>query len=109
MVGRSCDNGRKVRMTITVRPEHEKLIAQPIVTGAYKNPDEVIERAFGQFDRGEFFSAEERSEERRVGKECRSRGSPYHLKKTERANAGLWQRMREATNRSLVKETRAAY
>ena len=25
-----------------------------------------------------FFSAHERSEERRVGKECRSRWSPYH-------------------------------
>jgi putative addiction module CopG family antidote len=71
-------------MTITLRPEHEKLIAQAIETGAYQNPDEVIERAlrilhseeewllhhkgeitkkleraFGQFDRGEFFSAEE--------------------------------------------------
>ena len=40
-------------MTITFRPEHENLIAQAIETGAYQNPDEVIERAFGQFDRGE--------------------------------------------------------
>src|ERR1017187_7859480 len=71
-------------MTITLRPEQEKLIAQAIETGAYQNPDEVIERAlrilhceeewlldhkaeisekieraFGQFDRGEFFSADE--------------------------------------------------
>jgi len=71
-------------MTIIPRPEHEKLIAQAIKTGAYQNPDEVIERAlrmlnseeewlvdhkaeitekigraFGQFDRGEFFLAEE--------------------------------------------------
>jgi Arc/MetJ-type ribon-helix-helix transcriptional regulator len=71
-------------MTITLRPEHEKLIAQAMQTGAYQNPDEVIgraleilhsedewlhshsaeigkkiERAFGQFERGEFFSAEE--------------------------------------------------
>ena len=71
-------------MTITFRPEHEKLIAQAIETGAYQNPDEVIERAlrilhceeewlldhkaeisekieraFGQFDRGEFFPADE--------------------------------------------------
>ena len=46
-------------MTITLRPEHEKLIAQAIQTGAYQSPDEVIERAFGQFDRGEFLSAEE--------------------------------------------------
>jgi putative addiction module CopG family antidote len=71
-------------MTITLRPEHERLIAQAIETGAYRTPDEVIEqalrilhseqewlvdhkaevaekieRAFGQFDRGEFLSAEE--------------------------------------------------
>ncbi|HXM44588.1 MAG TPA: hypothetical protein VN924_25350 [Bryobacteraceae bacterium] len=71
-------------MTITLRPEQQKLIAQAMQTGAYQNPDEVIERAlrtlhsdeewlldhkaeitekieraFGQFDRGEFFSAEE--------------------------------------------------
>jgi len=71
-------------MTITLRPEHEQLIAQVIQTGAYQNPEEVIgralemlqfederlqdrkglidekiERAFGQFERGEFFSAEE--------------------------------------------------
>jgi len=82
--GRNCDNSGKVRMTIIPRPEHEKLIAQAIKTGAYQNPDEVIERAlrmlnseeewlvdhkaeitekigraFGQFDRGEFFLAEE--------------------------------------------------
>jgi antitoxin ParD1/3/4 len=71
-------------MTITLSPEHEKLITQAIQSGAYQNPDEVIgraleilqsedewlhghsaeigekiERAFGQFERGEFFSAEE--------------------------------------------------
>jgi antitoxin ParD1/3/4 len=71
-------------MTITLRPEHERLIAQAMQTGAYQNPDEVIgraleilnsedewlndhkpeitekiERAFAQFERGEFFSAQE--------------------------------------------------
>lgn len=71
-------------MAITLRPEHEKLIAEAMQTGAYQTPDEVIgralealnsedkwlhnhsteigekiERAFGQFERGEFFSAEE--------------------------------------------------
>jgi antitoxin ParD1/3/4 len=69
-------------MTITLRPEHEKAIAQAIESGAYQNPDEVIgralellraedewlyghkdqtaqkiERAFGQFERGEFLSS----------------------------------------------------
>src|SRR6267378_3556752 len=40
-----------------------------------------------------------RSEERRVGKECRSRWSPYHQKKTElaQANAMLEQRVEERT------------
>lgn len=71
-------------MTITLRPENEKLIAQAMQTGAYQDADEVIERAlrmlhseqewithhkteitekieraFAQFDRGEFFSAKE--------------------------------------------------
>jgi antitoxin ParD1/3/4 len=71
-------------MTITLRPEQEKAIARAIQSGAYENPDEVIaraldvlrsqdewlqehkgdvaekiERAFGQFERGQFFSAAE--------------------------------------------------
>ena len=71
-------------MTVTLRPEHEKVIAQAIESGAYQNPDDVIgralevlrdeeewlheqktevgekiERAFGQFERGEFFSDED--------------------------------------------------
>ncbi|MGA2186490.1 MAG: type II toxin-antitoxin system ParD family antitoxin [Bryobacteraceae bacterium] len=71
-------------MTITLRPEHEELIARAIRSGAYQNPEEVIERAlemlrnddewlrdnkdsirekieraFGQFERGEFFTVEE--------------------------------------------------
>src|SRR2546429_5206498 len=35
--------------------------------------DEVLEQSLSHF-----ISPEERSEERRVGKECRSRWSPYH-------------------------------
>jgi Arc/MetJ-type ribon-helix-helix transcriptional regulator len=71
-------------MTITLRPEHEQLIADAMRTGAYQNPDDVIghalemlhsedewlqdqkgpieakiNRAFDQFERGEFLSAEE--------------------------------------------------
>jgi putative addiction module CopG family antidote len=71
-------------MTITLRPEHEALIAQAIQSGAYQTADQVveralevlrsederlredkesvhekIERAFEQFERGEFFTAEE--------------------------------------------------
>jgi Arc/MetJ-type ribon-helix-helix transcriptional regulator len=71
-------------MTITLRPEQEKAVAQAIESGAYQNPDEVIaralevlraeddwisgqkdaiaekiERAFGQFERGDFLSSDE--------------------------------------------------
>lgn len=67
-------------MTITLRPEHEKVVTQAIQSGAYQSPEAVIERAlrmlrsentwlvdhkdeiaekidraFGQFERGEFF------------------------------------------------------
>jgi len=67
-------------MTITLRPEHGKVVTQAVESGAYQSPEEVIERAlevlrsehtwlhehkdeidraFGQFERGESFSAEE--------------------------------------------------
>lgn len=71
-------------MTITLKPEHEKAIAEAIQSGAFQNPDEVIaraleilrgeeewlhgqtaemaekiERAFSQFEHGESLSAEE--------------------------------------------------
>ena len=32
-------------MTITLRPDHEKAIAEAIHSGAYQSPEEVIERA----------------------------------------------------------------
>ena len=42
----SCDDSkRETCMTITLRPEHEKAIAQAIQSGAYRDPDEVIGRA----------------------------------------------------------------
>jgi antitoxin ParD1/3/4 len=71
-------------MNITLRPEHEEAIAMAIQSGAYQNPEQVIERALevlrsedewlrnnreaidqkldraiGQFERGEFLTAEE--------------------------------------------------
>ena len=71
-------------MTITLRPEQEKAVAQAIASGAYQSPDDVIsralevlraeddwisgqkdaiaeklERAFEQFERGEFLSSDE--------------------------------------------------
>ena len=52
------------------------------VTGLGRT-DAAIVKAQGAYQAGEFFSrlqlpARYRSEERRVGKECRSRWSPYH-------------------------------
>ena len=32
-------------MTITLRPEHEKVVTEAMKTGAYRNADEVISRA----------------------------------------------------------------
>jgi len=71
-------------MTISLRPEHEKEIAEAIESGAYQTADDVItraleilrdedlwlrehkgeieakiERGMGQFERGEFFSSDE--------------------------------------------------
>ncbi len=71
-------------MTITLRPEHERVVTQAVQSGAYQSPNEVIERAlevlrsedawllehkdeiaekidraFGQFERGESFSVDE--------------------------------------------------
>ncbi len=71
-------------MTITLRPEHEKVITEAMKTGAYRDADEVISRAleilqtneawlrehkqqisdkievaFAQSERGEYFTAEQ--------------------------------------------------
>jgi Arc/MetJ-type ribon-helix-helix transcriptional regulator len=71
-------------MTITLKPEHEKLVAEALLSGAYSDTDDVIghalemlqaetesvqtenglieakiERALQQFERGEFMSPEE--------------------------------------------------
>jgi Arc/MetJ-type ribon-helix-helix transcriptional regulator len=68
-------------MSITLRPEHEDAVTRAIESGAYENPDQVIERALevlrtedgwlqdqkeqiaakidralGDFERGEFFT-----------------------------------------------------
>ena len=43
-----------------------------------ENGDVPLEKAIEQFQKGMILSKELRSEERRVGKECRSRWSPYH-------------------------------
>ena len=40
-------------MTITLQPEHEKLIVQAMQTGAYRSPDEVIGRALEMLNSGD--------------------------------------------------------
>ena len=48
-------------------------------TVSFESCDLVLEAVFEQLDvKREVFAELERSEERRVGKECRSRWSPYH-------------------------------
>ena len=44
-----------------------------------KDVDEIVSETLKNCDDGEiYFENSKRSEERRVGKECRSRWSPYH-------------------------------
>ena len=52
----------------------------PIMPDKLKKPDKLqrIEAVSPLWERGFVFYNEKRSEERRVGKECRSRWSPYH-------------------------------
>ncbi len=40
-------------MTITLRPEHEKVISEAMKTGAYRDADEVISRALEALQIGE--------------------------------------------------------
>jgi len=43
-----------------------------------KSPEVLKVVLFGSYARGDWVDEKTRSEERRVGKECRSRWSPYH-------------------------------
>ncbi len=47
-------------MTITLRPEQQQLIADALRTGAFKSPDEVIERALQIFQSQEEWLLENR-------------------------------------------------
>lgn len=48
-------------MTITLRPEHEQLIAKVLRSGTYHSPDEVIERALELLHEHECWLAENRA------------------------------------------------
>src|SRR2546430_12597457 len=49
----------------------------PAVTGVFERPHELVEN-IGMIRQRHLRRRKSRSEERRVGKECRSRWSPYH-------------------------------
>lgn len=48
-------------MTITLKPEHEQLIAEVLRSGVYHNPEEVIERALELLHEHESWLAENRA------------------------------------------------
>src|ERR1039457_3229867 len=53
---------------------------------------EQLQQRENRWQRGNSFRGNHRSEERRVGKECRSRWSPYHYKNKNRPSTrrGVW-------------------
>lgn len=48
-------------MPITLRPEHEQLIAEALGSGAYRSPEEVIERALELLCQRDAWLAENRA------------------------------------------------
>jgi putative addiction module CopG family antidote len=48
-------------MSITLQPEHERLIAQALRSGAYQSSEEVIQRALELLHRRDSWLAENRS------------------------------------------------
>ena len=55
------------------------ILALNKVNYSYKNGKSVLSDVSMEFEKGKFYTIlGVRSEERRVGKECRSRWSPYH-------------------------------
>ena len=48
-------------MTITLNPDHERMITQALSTGAYQSPDEVIERALEMLNSQEQWLLENRA------------------------------------------------
>src|SRR2546430_8994566 len=69
-----ADMGRQIGLRA---PEASRgrleIVRQRYLLGTTQSPEELP-----QLERDKFESAFDRSEERRVGKECRSRWSPYH-------------------------------
>ena len=56
--------------------QEQKKAKQEAIMNKEKEASDLKKKYFGP--EGELFKKRERSEERRVGKECRSRWSPYH-------------------------------
>ena len=61
-------------MKTRLKALQEKLAAQTLAVREHKLPVIVLVEGWGTSGKGSLV----RSEERRVGKECRSRWSPYH-------------------------------
>src|SRR2546429_9541366 len=62
----------------TCRSEQSTLLRSQRAFGLHSTPGTLPGNSPAQENGASFNSAFERSEERRVGKECRSRWSPYH-------------------------------
>jgi len=71
-VGPEASLEEGVHMSKTHDADEPKLVADPVREHAAPPAEQTDELADGERARGG------RSEERRVGKECRSRWSPYH-------------------------------
>ena len=74
----SCSKSKREKITDPVRKEalRTRDEAIPVDSLLTKAAMEKIASPFERISIGKFIA--ERSEERRVGKECRSRWSPYH-------------------------------
>jgi len=77
-ISEALDDIRNGRMIILVDNEDRENEGDLVIAAEYATP-EVI-NFMAKYGRGLICAAmtQERSEERRVGKECRSRWSPYH-------------------------------
>ena len=58
-------------MNRDLREDQEYILAEVVEAAAQEKPDAIVIA-------GDIYDKAVRSEERRVGKECRSRWSPYH-------------------------------
>ena len=58
--------------------DFDSILEDDTLEDATQNFDDVLSQSRSMIEGSESESEDDRSEERRVGKECRSRWSPYH-------------------------------